>query len=140
MGAPFERTMMVANGLSIIAQAMKDNPRPPFEEYAHLSSLMMNDMAAQYEDIAAAMVDEDRKVALIQFGLMPQLFYAFDCAPLCLEFYPPFLGSFDQNVVYEFLESAEEAGVPPETCSTDRFIIGAALTNELPNNSFFDRP
>jgi benzoyl-CoA reductase/2-hydroxyglutaryl-CoA dehydratase subunit BcrC/BadD/HgdB len=137
MGKPFERTLAVTSGLSMLAEAMKENPPPALEPYGDLVWLMLNDMVVHYEEVAAAMADPGRKVAMIQFGLMPQLFYAFDCAPLSLEFYPPFFSGLDQNVIREFLESAEEAGVPPETCSTDRFIAGAALNDELPSNSLF---
>ena len=62
---------------------------------------------------------------MFEFGLVPQLFYAFDCAALCLEFFPGFFSRVDESVIYEFLEAAEEAGVPSDTCSTDRFIVGA---------------
>jgi benzoyl-CoA reductase/2-hydroxyglutaryl-CoA dehydratase subunit BcrC/BadD/HgdB len=74
---------------------------------------------------------------MYEFGLVPQLFYAFDCAGLCLEFFPGLHASVDVSIVYEFLEAAEEAGVPSDTCSTDRFIIGATVKGELPSNSFF---
>ena len=138
MGAPFERTMAVVNDLlKPMSQILLESPLPPYEEYAPLSSAMVKNMIEHYEDIAAAMADENRKVALFEFGLVPQPFYAFDCAPLCLEFYPGFFTGLTQNIVYEFLESAEQAGVPSDTCSTDRFIIGAALNDELPTNSFF---
>ncbi len=138
MGAPFEKTMAVVNDLlKPMSRFFKETPLPPYEEFAHLSSAMVDNLTAHYEDIADAMADESRKVAMFEFGLVPQLFYAFDCAPLCLEFYPSFFTGIDQNTVYEFIEAAEEAGVPSDTCSTDRFIIGSALCGELPTNSFF---
>ena len=31
------------------------------------------------------MEDEQRKVAMFEFGMLPQLFHAFGCASLCLE-------------------------------------------------------
>lgn len=138
MGAPFEMTMGVANNLlKPMSQLMRENPAPPFEEYSPFYAAATEGMVAHYSDIEAAMHDESRKVAMFEFGLVPQLFYAFDCAPLCLEFYPGFFAGLVQQVVYDFIEAAEEAGVPSDTCSTDRFIIGAALCGELPTNSFF---
>ncbi len=129
--------MNVTNGLSLLAEEMKRNPPPALAPYGDLVWLMLNDMVVHYEEVAAAMVDESGKVAMIQFGLMPQIFYAFGCKPLSLEFYPTFFSGLDQSVVHAFLESAEEAGLPPEVCSTDRFLVGAALSDELPNNSLF---
>ena len=138
MAEPFERTVAVVNGiLEPMSRLLKENPTPPYEDYTHLLVAAMGHDVARHRDIAAAMEDESRKVALYEFGLVPQLFYAFDCAPLCLEFFPGFYASTDMNAVYEFLEAAEEAGVPSDTCSTDRFIIGATLSGELPSNAFF---
>lgn len=138
MGASFRRTMDIVNGLlKPMAQLWKDNPLPPYEDYAHLYSAIITNNVDHYEDVAAAMEDASRKVALFEFGLVPQLFYAFGCAPLCLEFYPSFFTRVNMDIVYDFIEAAEEAGVPSDVCSTDRFILGAALRDELPTNSFF---
>jgi benzoyl-CoA reductase/2-hydroxyglutaryl-CoA dehydratase subunit BcrC/BadD/HgdB len=138
MGEPFERTMAITNGLlKPMSQLLKENPVPPYQDYAHLLAATLDQNVTHYTDIAAAMGDENRKVAMFEFGLVPQLFYAFDCAALCLEMFPSFYTRTDESAVYEFLEAAEEAGVPSDTCSTDRFIVGATLSGELPNNSFF---
>ena len=138
MGEPFERTVAIVNDiLKPMVQLLKENPIPPHGDYAHLYAAAINRDAAHYLDIAAAMADEDRKVAMFEFGLVPQLFNAFECAPLCLEFFPSFYTRVDESAVYEFLEAAESAGVPSDTCSTDRFIIGATVSGELPSNSFF---
>jgi benzoyl-CoA reductase subunit B len=138
MAESFRRTMEIVEGLMRpMAQMWSENPLPPYEDYGLLYSEILSYNAEQYEDIAGVMKSKDRKVALFEFGLVPQLFYAFDCAPMCLEFYPSFFTRTNMNVVYEFLEAAEEAGVPSDVCSTDRFILGAALQGELPDNSFF---
>jgi len=138
MFGPFERTMAITNGmLKPMSRLLKENPVPPYQDYAHLLAAMLDQNVDHYTDIAAAMGDQNRKVAMFEFGLVPQLFYAFDCAALCLEMFPGFYSRVDESVVYEFLEAAEEGGVPSDTCSTDRFIVGATLSGELPTNSFF---
>jgi benzoyl-CoA reductase/2-hydroxyglutaryl-CoA dehydratase subunit BcrC/BadD/HgdB len=138
MGEPFERTVAIVNNiLKPMAQLVRENPVPPFGDYPDLYAAVIEHDIAHYLDIAAAMADETRKVAMFEFGLVPQLFHAFGCAPMCLEFFPAFYTRVDENTVYEFLEAAETAGVPSDTCSTDRFIVGAALCGELPRNSFF---
>jgi len=138
MGEPFERTMGIVNGiLKPMGQSLKENPIPPYQDYAHLGVAMIESEVEHYQDIAAAMADRDRKVALFEFGMAPQLFHAFDCATLCLEIFPSFFSRVDGKLAHEFLDAAEEAGVPSDTCSNDRFIIGAALLGELPSNSFF---
>ncbi len=138
MGEPFERTMAIVNDfVKPMSQMLKEYPIPPYEDYANIMVAAMESTVEHYEDIAAAMADKSRKVALFEFGLVPQIFYAFDCAPFCLETFPSFVTRVNMNLVYEFLETAEEAGVPSDACSTDRFILGAALSGELPTNSFF---
>jgi benzoyl-CoA reductase/2-hydroxyglutaryl-CoA dehydratase subunit BcrC/BadD/HgdB len=138
MGEPFARTVALVNGMmKPLVQQFQQGPASPEDEYAPLFAAAIDHDADHYLDIAAAMADPDRRVAMFEFGLVPQIFHAFDCAPLCLEFFPSFYTAADEKVVYEFLEAAEAAGVPSDTCSTDRFIIGATLAGELPTNSFF---
>lgn len=138
MGTNFQRTMEITGGLlKPMIDAFRDEMPAPFEEFGHLYAAAAADNVERYEDIAAAMADESRKVALFEFGLVPQPFFAFGCAPLCLETYPLFFTRTSMETVYEFIEAAESAGISSETCSTDRFIIGAAVKGELPDNSFF---
>ena len=138
MGEPFERTMGIVNGiLKPMGQSLRVDPIPPYQDYAHLGAAMIDNEVEHYQDIAAAMADRDRKVALFEYGMWPQLFHAFDCGTLCLEMFPSFFTRVDGKLAHEFLDAAEEAAVPSDTCSNDRFMIGAALLGELPSNSFF---
>jgi benzoyl-CoA reductase subunit B len=135
MGKPFEKTMELVNelakpGLKFI-EASDD-------EFAPLSAALLRSRVQNFEDLARAVTDHNKKVALFEFGLTPQLFYAFDCVPLLMESYPMVFTAVKKDVVHEFLTAAEEAGAPSEVCSTDRFILGAALSGELPSeNAFF---
>jgi benzoyl-CoA reductase/2-hydroxyglutaryl-CoA dehydratase subunit BcrC/BadD/HgdB len=138
MGEPFERTMGIVNGiLEPMGRVLREAPIPPYQDYAHLGTAMVESEIEHQRDVAAAMVDGGRKVALFEFGMTPQLFHAFDCATLCLETFPSFFTRVDGKLAHEFLDAAEGAGVTSDTCSNDRFIIGAALLGELPSNSFF---
>ena len=131
---PFEKTIELVNGLFKPGIAFFKT-RPGANNALRVAAL--EEMVGRLEDVAAAMVDPNLKVALFEFGLTPQMFYAFDCAPLCLETYPSVFTSNKKEVVYEFITAAEEAGAPSDVCSTDRFILGAALCGEMPDNSFF---
>jgi len=138
MGAPFERTMAIVNGvMEPMSKVLEQNPVPPYEDYVHLQAAMVRGVVEHFQDVAAAMQDESRRVALFEFGMLPQLFFAFDCATLCLESFTGFFAGASAELVYDFIEAAEEAGVPNDACSTDRMIVGAALRGELPSNSFF---
>jgi len=134
MGKPFEKSRTLVNESlkpSIeFLKVMKDAD-------SKLIVAGIEDFMAQLEDITDAMNNPEQKVALFEFGLTPQLFYAFDCAPLCMETFPGFFTAGMKDVFHEFVEAAEEAGLPSDVCSTDRFIVGAALKGELPSNSFF---
>ena len=103
----------------------------------NLQALGVKDSIARMEELFAASEDPGRKVALVEFGLTPQLFYAFDCVPLCLETYPMMFTANNKGVFREFIEKAETSGIPSDVCSTDRFITGAALSGEFPKNAFF---
>ncbi len=138
MATNFQRTMEITEQfLKPMIDAFRDDMPAPFEDLGHLFAAATAENVERYEDIAAAMVDKNRKVALFEFGLVPQPFIAFGCAALCLETYPLFFTRTSMDTVYEFIEAAESAGVSSEVCSNDRFVIGAAAKGELPGNSFF---
>ena len=135
MGKPFEKTMEMVNGM---AKPGLQFLEASDDEFAPLSLALLRARVEHFDDLAAAVTDKRRKVALFEFGLTPQMFYAFDCVPLMLESYPGLFTAVKKDVVYEFLAAAEEAGAPSDVCSTDRFMLGAALTGELPSeNAFF---
>ncbi|MBN1364196.1 MAG: 2-hydroxyacyl-CoA dehydratase [Syntrophaceae bacterium] len=92
-------------------------------------------LAAPYDDLLHAWDKGDRPVVLFENGLVPQLFYAFDCAHLCLEVQPLIFSQSKTEVLHNFLALAEEAGLPSDICSTDRFFVGAALSGEYPANA-----
>lgn len=102
-----------------------------------LQILALKDSIGRMEELFAAAENPNQKVALFEFGLTPQLFYAFDCAPLCLETFPMLFTASRKEVFYKFVEKAESSGLPSDVCSTDRFIMGAALSGEFPDNAFF---
>ncbi len=134
MGEPFKKTMDIVNN---VLKPGIELYKTSDDEYAHLQISMLESFIGRYEDVAEAMADQNKKVALFEFGLTPQLFYAFDCAPLCLETYPMFYSRADLKGTHDFIDKAEESGVPSEVCSTDRFIAGVTLLGEMPTNSFF---
>ena len=130
----FKRTRQMVEGLAKPALeflSVIDDPD------AKLQALGVKDSIARMEELFAAAGDRSRKVALVEFGLTPQLFYAFDCVPLCLETYPMMFTANSKDVFHEFVEKAESSGLPSDVCSTDRFIAGAALSGEFPENAFF---
>ena len=134
MGKPFEKTMRIVNTkMKPGIQFLMDTGEKPKQLRAHTIA----NYSGALEDVAAAMSQPGQKVALFEHGITPQLFYAFDCAPLCLESYPGLFASTDIETVYEFIDAAESAGLPSEVCSTDRFLLGALLKGEMPDNSFF---
>ena len=106
MGEPFERAMGIVNGImKQMGQALRESPIPPYQDYAHLFAAMIDSDVEHYQDVAAAMADGDRRVALFEFGMAPQLFHAFNCATLCLEMFPAFFTRVDGKLAYEFLGS-----------------------------------
>ena len=80
---PFERTVAIVNGiLEPMARILKENPTFPYEDYTHLLVAAIDHDVAHYQDIAAAMEDGNRRVAMYEFGLVPQLFRALEARPV----------------------------------------------------------
>jgi benzoyl-CoA reductase/2-hydroxyglutaryl-CoA dehydratase subunit BcrC/BadD/HgdB len=97
---------------------------------------VLENIAVPYQELSETILNPDGKVVLFENGLVPQLFYAFGCTPICLETQPLIFARTKINKSYEFFAAAEESGMPQEVCSTDRFIVGAALKGEYPESAY----
>ena len=134
MQKPFGKTKEIVDGLlkpavQFLAQSE--------DKAKQLRAGTLSNYIAVMDDVADAMDSPTPKIALFEHGITPQLFYAFDCAPLCLEAYPGIFAAASMDTVYDFLSAADEAGMPSEICSTDRFLVGAVLRGEMPDNAFY---
>lgn len=134
MDKPFSKTMGIVDSLlKPSIQFLTESG----DKVKQLHAGTLSTYVGIFDDIVSAMKNDRKKVALFEHGLTPQIFYAFDCAPFCLEAFPGLFASTSIDTVYDFLSAAEEAGLPSEVCSTDRFLLGATLRGEMPDNSFF---
>lgn len=61
----------------------------------------------------------------------PEILYAMDIVPLCVQFLPALYGFTQQlNIVMELIDFAESLGVPSDLCSVDK-LSTAAMTRKL---------
>ncbi len=134
MGKTFEKTRRLVNEFGKPALEFL---RALDDADMKLQAMRVEGLVTRLEDLTEAANHPEKTIALFEFGLTPQLFYAFDCIPLCLETFPVRFTASQKQVVHEFLDAAESAGLPSDVCSTDRFLVGAALSGEFPKNSFF---
>ncbi|MBI4764944.1 MAG: 2-hydroxyacyl-CoA dehydratase [Deltaproteobacteria bacterium] len=134
MKNPFEKTTRMINEY---AKPALEFLRVLDDEDMKLQALRVESLVERLEDLTEAASNPEKRVALFEFGLTPQLFYVFDCLPLCMETFPMRFTATQKQVVHEFLDAAESSGLPSDVCSTDRFLVGAALSGEFPKNAFF---
>jgi benzoyl-CoA reductase subunit B len=78
-------------------------------------------------------VDQGEPLVYHNFTLLPELFMAMDVAHMMPEWWAlnrmPAVGEY---ACCEFIDAAQEAGVPAELCSADKTLIGELLREELP--------
>jgi benzoyl-CoA reductase subunit B len=102
----------------------------------HLVSGAMEIAIAHYEETFRAMDEGHKKLCWYEFCLTPELFIAMDIHPFLGESIPGGMSNGSPEVVWEYVDYAEEAGVPPELCVLDKFIYGALLKNQMPKADF----
>jgi benzoyl-CoA reductase/2-hydroxyglutaryl-CoA dehydratase subunit BcrC/BadD/HgdB len=91
-------------------------------EYAH----------ANMEESIDVARNRGKKFVWYEFCLSPELFYVFDLYPFMGEAQPGAYSTLRQDFIGEFIDAAEDSGIPPEVCSIDKVLVGAALMDELP--------
>jgi hypothetical protein len=102
----------------------------------HLLSGAMEIAIAHYEETFRAMDEGHKKLCWYEFCLTPELFLAMDIHPFLGETHPGGMSNGSPEVCWEYVDYAEEAGVPPELCVLDKFIYGALVKNQMPRADF----
>ena len=91
---------------------------------------------AHYEETFRAMDERHKKLGWYSFCLTPELFLAMDILPFLGESHPVTVTRASPEVCWEYVDTAEAAGLPSELCALDKFIYGAMLKNEMPKADF----
>lgn len=91
---------------------------------------------AHYEETFRAMDERHKKLCWYEFCLTPELFLAMDILPFLGESHPDAMTRGTPEVCWEYVDTAEAAGVPSELCVLDKLIYGAMLRNEMPKADF----
>ncbi|MBI5118690.1 2-hydroxyacyl-CoA dehydratase [Candidatus Poribacteria bacterium] len=76
--------------------------------------------------------NRQKKFVWCEFCLTPELFLAFDLYPFIGEIQPAVYSKVRQDFIAEFIDAAENSGIPPEVCSIDKVLVGAILQDEMP--------
>ncbi len=130
-GQPFEKMEEILDGfLKPAAMLLKEIPPEDGTGEIMLKTVeMMNSNIAELIDMAR---NRQKKFVWYEFCLTPELFFSFDLYPSLGEAYPMTYSRVRQDVLAEFVNAAEDSGIPPEVCSIDKVLIGAILNDEMP--------
>ncbi|MBI4832147.1 MAG: hypothetical protein HY801_11490 [Candidatus Lindowbacteria bacterium] len=86
-------------------------------------------MSRNIEEAVDVARNRKKKFVWHEFCFTPELFLAFDLYPFLGEIHTSIYARYLQDVIGEFIDAAENAGVPPEVCSMDKVLIGAILSD-----------
>jgi len=89
-----------------------------------------------YERIFQVMDERSRKLCWYEFCLTPEVFLAMGIQPFLGETHPAIMSLGTPEVCWDYVDTAEQSGVPPEICVLDKFLLGALMRDELPRADF----
>jgi benzoyl-CoA reductase/2-hydroxyglutaryl-CoA dehydratase subunit BcrC/BadD/HgdB len=104
--------------------------------HGHLLAGSMEQLIAHYEETFRVMDERDKKLCWYEFCLTPEIFRAMDVHPFLGEAHPGAMTAGTPEVCWEYVDAAEETGVPTELCVLDKFMFGALIRNEMPKADF----
>jgi len=93
-------------------------------------------VVAHYEETFRVMDEGGRKLCWYEFCLTPEIFRAMGVQPFLGETHPALLTLGTPEVCWDYVDTAEQSGVPPEICVLDKFLFGALLRDEMPRADF----
>ncbi len=127
---PLEKMEEILNGLLKPAAAMLEASPPDDAGSFMLETVnLYNHNLEEAIDVAR---NRRRKLVWYEFCLTPEIFLAFDLYPFMGEIQPSVYSRLRQDLIAEFIDAAENAGIPPEICSIDKTLVGAILSEEMP--------
>jgi hypothetical protein len=91
---------------------------------------------AHYERMFRVMDERSRKLCWYEFCLTPEVFLAMGIQPFLGETHPSMMALGTPEVCWDYVDTAEQSGVPPELCVLDKFLFGALMRDELPRADF----
>lgn len=128
---PLEKMEEILNTLlKPAAMMLAEGSSPGSEEEFMLKTVeIINRNLEETIDVAR---NRQKKFVWYEFCLTPEIFFAFDLYPFMGEIQPSVYARLRQDIVAEFIDAAEDAGIPPEICSIDKVLVGAVLCDEMP--------
>jgi benzoyl-CoA reductase/2-hydroxyglutaryl-CoA dehydratase subunit BcrC/BadD/HgdB len=128
---PFTKLEEILNDvLKPAAATLSRNPAPSIDGPMTLKTVEL--ISRNIEEAVDAARNRRKKFVWHEFCLTPELFLAFDLYPFLGEIHTSIYARSRQDAIAEFIDAAENAGVPPEVCSMDKALIGAIMVDEIP--------
>lgn len=111
---------------------INDNAYKAFKEDEHgLGMLATMAAVRNYSGRLIEAIQGKYPIVWHNLTLNPELFYAMDIVPLCIQLLPALYGFSQQlNIVMELIDFAESLGVPSDLCSVDK-LSTAVMTRKL---------
>jgi benzoyl-CoA reductase/2-hydroxyglutaryl-CoA dehydratase subunit BcrC/BadD/HgdB len=91
---------------------------------------------SHYEETFRVMDEGGKKLCWYEFCLTPEIFRAMGVHSFLGETHPAVMTLGTPEVCWDYVDTAEQSGVPPEICVLDKFLHGALQRNELPPADF----
>ncbi len=91
----------------------------------------------EHQNKMTAAIEEGRKLVWVHLGLTPEIFLAMDLDTFSPDSYSPTMARARKEGTAEFIDVAENAGLPTETCSLIKGEVGGILAGEMPAPSLY---
>jgi len=127
---PFGKLEEILNGVLKPAAAALSENSPSDDGPLMLKTVEI--LSRNIEEAIDVARNRQKKFVWHEFCLTPELFLAFDVYPFMGEIHTSIYSRPRQDAIAEFIDNAENSGVPPEVCSMDKVLIGAILSDEVP--------
>ena len=87
----------------------------------------MDLVIGHYEETFHPMDEGHRKLCWYEFCLTPELFLAMAVSPFLGEAHPTLMSLGTPEVCWQYVDRAEQSGMPSDICVLDKFMLGAKL-------------
>lgn len=99
-------------------------------------AITMGSLVSYLEETLRVAETRDKKIGWFMLSIPPEILLALDIHPYPPELLVGILPTIKPDGLKEFINAAEQAGLPSEMCTVDKGTIGLLLSGQLPDPDF----
>jgi len=101
--------------------------------YREANAAVLASFMETVNELINGFIDNPQKTVMHENAVPPEIFYAMGLTPWSTELAGSFIPAYDSKKTEDYIDIAENEGIPPDVCSLPKLTMGMVLADHLPH-------